>query len=101
MSDITSAAAAFEALLPKHAASLTICHNDHKGVYETVAQTVEYDEHDPNTSRYTWRNDGEKQEAIATNEMWYCQWYPDTPIGFHCFAAPTLAKLLAFMASDA
>jgi hypothetical protein len=35
------------------------------------------------------------QRAIATDELWTMQWYPETPVGFCVLHASTLAALLA------
>lgn len=41
------------------------------------------------TDRITWASEEERLKAIAENSVWTIQWYPDTPIGFHCVAAST------------
>lgn len=81
--------------LPKHKASLTICHNDHKDVYETPEQWIV--DHD---DWCEWKNDEDKQRAIDTDSIWTIQWYPETPIGFITVAAPTLPELLEWANSE-
>lgn len=80
--------------LPKHKASLTICHNDHKDIYESAEQWI------VNNEWCDWKNDEDKQRAIATDSIWTIQWYPDTPVGFIAIAAPTLAELLEWANSE-
>lgn len=78
---------------PKHNVSLTLMHNDHKNYYNTAREWCEeYERQD----FYTWQSDEHKQRAIDTDEIWTLQWYPETPIGFHAIAAPTLEELLTF-----
>ena len=78
-------------LLPVHSCGLTLDHNPHKGVYETVAQWFETADH---KEFYDWKDAEAIAEAIETNELWTLQWYPETPISFHSIAAPTLVALL-------
>jgi len=89
MSD--DAVKAFLALLPKHAAELSITHNGHKAVYETVAQHME-DRED------AWASADERQLAEASGDLWEVRWYPDTPVGFYCVAASTLEACLRHIA---
>jgi len=77
----------FEKLLPEHKASLDIVHNQHLGYYQSAAEYVDED-------RLTWKNTEAKDRAIATNTVWELQWYPETPVGFLCVAAPTLLELI-------
>lgn len=79
--------------LPAHKGSLYLTHNDHKSAYQSALEWCE----DLNAeSLATWQSEEHKQRAIATDEIWTLQWYPDTPIGFFSVAAPTLDELLAF-----
>lgn len=78
---------------PNHKASLTLTHNDHKDVYETVAQFIEKEQH--GYTAECWVSDEQKQKAINNNDCWTIQWYPDTPIGFYILAAADLDVLLA------
>lgn len=77
--------------LPKHAAGLTLQHNDHKSVYDSVEQWIE------KNTLFDFISEGEKQKAIATDSIWTLQWYPHTPIGFYSIAASSLAALEAHM----
>jgi len=84
----------FEKMLPPHEGGITIQHNDHKGVYETVEQYT-----DAQPDYYTWVSEEEKQKAIAANDFWFMQWYPRTPVGFNSYCASDLKVLLDFAKS--
>lgn len=86
--------AAFQALLPAHEASLTITHNDHKGVYETVEKFTE------GPGAIEWASDEERKRAIETDEIWEVQWYPDTPVGFCIVQASSLEACFEHILSD-
>ncbi len=45
---------------------------------------------------FDWENKEAEARAIAADEIWTLQWYPNTPVGFNSIAAPTLEELLAF-----
>jgi hypothetical protein len=77
---------------PKHEASLHLTHNDHKSVYQTVAQSIEQGDHGYVDD--SWVSAEQKQKAIETNECWTLQWYPDTPIGFCILSAADLDVLI-------
>ena len=75
---------------PKHEAALHLTHNEHKSWYKTVAECIEY-------GYFTdtdFINEEQKQKAIATNECWALQWYPDTPVGCCILYAADLKELL-------
>lgn len=82
--------------LPPHKCALYLEHNDCRSVYQTVAQHLEELASRSDGDMYQWQSDECKARAIATNEIWTLQWYPETPIGFNAVAAPTLEELLAF-----
>ncbi len=78
---------------PKHEASLHLTHNQHKLNYQTVAQSIEDQDHgydDP-----CWVSEEQKEKAIAANDCWILQWYPHTPVGFCIRSACDLDVLLA------
>lgn len=75
---------------PEHKASLQLTHNQHRDYYEPLADWIAKDE------MYDWESEEAKHRAIATDECWTLQWYPNTPIGFNAVAAPTLEECLAF-----
>lgn len=78
--------------LPRHDISLTLTHNDHKSVYQTVLQSIESQDH--GYSDDCWVSPEQKRKAIETNDCWMIQWYPDTPVGFYILAAADLDVLL-------
>lgn len=81
-------------ILPEYNVSMTLHHNQHLGVYETVRQSV-----DNEVCGYeadSWISLEEMQKAIDTNECWYIQWYPDTATGFYTASASTLSALLSY-----
>lgn len=81
-----------EQRLPEHQCALTITHNDHKNCRETAEDWLE------NMDDWCdWETPDARQRAIDTDSIWTIQWYPKTPIGFICLAAPTLEELLAFV----
>ncbi len=75
--------------LPAHL-SLSIEHNEHKGVYETVEEWLT----GPNPPDF--ESPAARQACIDTNELWTMQWYPTTPNGFNIVGAPTLDDLLRY-----
>lgn len=77
---------------PRHEAGLTLNHNDHKSLYETVEQAIKAGTHGYGDD--CWVNAEQRQKAIETNECWTLQWYPDTPVGFHLLSAADLDVLL-------
>jgi hypothetical protein len=79
---------------PKHECGLTLEHNSHKDYYETVEQYLAVRYSHCETEPFDWA-EGEREKAIATNELWVMQWYPRTPIGFLAVAASTFEMLMA------
>lgn len=77
---------------PKHEASLHLTHNQHKAYYQTVQQMIDNDNH--GYSDDCWVSPEQRQKAIDTNECWYLQWYPNTPVGFCILSAADLIVLL-------
>ena len=82
-------------MLPKHKASLHLTHNEHKSYYQTVEQSIKGQDH--GYLEDDWVSKEQMQLAIDTNECWYIQWYPDTPIGFCVASAATLEALLDYL----
>lgn len=74
--------------LPEHACGLYLEHNRDRNYYLTVAQALANNGEDDH-----WVSPEERAKAIATNELWTLQWYPDTPIGFNLLAASSLDAL--------
>jgi len=75
---------------PDHKCALILTHNEHKNVYMTVAESI-----DQRSFAYCdWVSSEQKEKAIATNECWSLQWYPETPVGFCLLSAADLDVLL-------
>jgi hypothetical protein len=83
---------------PRHEASLHLTHNDHKSYYRTVADAIEDKEHGYRED--CWVSPEQKQKAIDTNDCWFVQWYPATPVGFCILAAADLDVLLKHARED-
>lgn len=80
--------------LPEHEGELSITHNGHKSNYETVENYLEWlkaDDEDISPE--------ERKKAIETKELWECQWYPNTPVGFNKVYASSLEKLQEILKS--
>lgn len=77
--------------LPPHKASLHLTHNNHTVNYETVEEYILREE-----ERFDFRSGEEREACITNGEIWELQWYPNTPIGFCCIAAPTLEALIEY-----
>lgn len=86
----------FEKLLPRHKGSLHLTHNEHKANYETVKEFLDHKKAMDLAYEFT-APDGEKL-AIATDEIWELQWYPDNPVGFDLVFAHTFASLVEWLA---
>jgi len=76
----------FLELLPKHKVCLELVHNQHRAYYLSVKDYI--------SNRISWKDDEAKNRSITSGELWELQWYPETPVGFHHLAAPTLQELL-------
>lgn len=79
-------------VFPKHEASLHLEHNPHKAYYLTVQQSINDGDHGFRDD--CWVSEEQKQKAIATNDCWTLQWYPNTPVGFLMMSAADLDVLL-------
>lgn len=73
--------------LPAHKVSLTLAHNEHRSLYQTVAEYTE-------DCRDAFVSDDEYEAAISSDELWELHWYPDTPVGFHRSMASSLTALM-------
>jgi hypothetical protein len=86
-------------ILPRHDCSLTLQHNPGRDYYLTAREWwQEEEERNSDNPLYSWESDEAQERALTTNEVWTLHWYPNTPISFHCIAAPTLEELLSFAA---
>lgn len=77
----------FVNLLPAHKCGLHLTHNPHREYYDSAKQHIA-------KNSYGWKGEEAKARAIATDEIWELQWYPDTPVAFYIVYAPTLLELL-------
>lgn len=77
---------------PEHIA-LTLSHNEHATVYETVEHY--YEDGRRGDWSFDWVNPEQKAKAIATQSVWELHWYPNTPVGFNVLLACDLDVLLA------
>lgn len=68
--------------------------NDHGPNYTKAADWEYYN--DPE-DRGEWVSEEEKTKALATNSVWTLQWYPDTPVGFCCIRASSLAAIVKYL----
>jgi hypothetical protein len=76
--------------LPRHKCGLFLTHNEHRDYYMSASDWCE--EHE---GLQDFASEEAKARAIATDEIWILNWYPNTPIGFWSIAAPTLEELLS------
>lgn len=87
----------FEKLLPNHECQLTLSHQPHKTCYETVEEyfrdNIDYNNLPEGTPDLEYCTENDRTACVATDQIWELHWYPNTPIGFHHFAAPTLERL--------
>lgn len=87
-------------ILPKHKSGLYLTHNEHKDVYETVKDWIEFSH--PAYDKDDFISPEDMQKCIESNDCWSLQWYPNTPIGFHKVCGSTLEIVLnRAMAIDA
>jgi hypothetical protein len=70
--------------------SLSINHNDHHCVYESVEQTFYNFAGDPKADYYADVPADERAKMIATDTIWTLHIYPNTPVGFNVYHAATL-----------
>lgn len=75
--------------LPKHNCELSLTHNEHK----SYSQDLKYFIVNRHLHKY-FDNGLAVEKAIQTDSIWVLQWYPDTPVGSHIIAAPTLEEVL-------
>lgn len=70
--------------LPKHECGLYLEHNVHKDVYESVQDYYKLED---------FVSDEEYVRSVAADNVWVLQWYPVSPVGFHCIAASSLEAI--------
>lgn len=74
-----------EGLFPSHVCGLSLDHNAHKNVYESIEQYYDKD---------CFVSPGGFNKAVCDDNVWSLQWYPDTPVGFYQVCASSLELLL-------
>ena len=82
--------------LPAHKCGLYLTHNEHKNYYLTAKQWLD----DRGSGHVDWPDEAERQKAIETNEIWYLQWYPNTPIGCYSIGAASFDRLMELVAEE-
>jgi hypothetical protein len=86
-----------EPLFPRHKCGLFLTHNEHRDFYQTAAEAIA--EYEANEGSDCWASEDEKKRAIATDEIWRLQWYPETPVSCYCVRAATFESLIMFARS--
>lgn len=82
------------AVFPPHKCGLYLTHNEHRDTYTPLVDFIAEGD-----LAGEFESPEAMQAAIDSDEIWVLQWYPDTPVGFHRVAAPTLGGVLALAAS--
>ena len=82
--------------LPKHI-NLTFEHNPHAIDCETAEQHFDYHQASKENYRYEFISDDDRKKCVKQNDVWACQWYPHTSVGFNCVAASSFELLLEFI----
>ena len=88
----------FEALLPPHAASLNLIHNQHLNYYSTVE--AEEDNADAMGNPWFWVSEEQRAKARETNDVWELVWHPNTPVGSCAVHAADLDVLMAYVKAN-
>lgn len=93
---ITFAAITFALALPKHKAALSLEHNPHKSYHQSVEQyeAQMLDSLNVTNRLELWATEHQRDMAIASNNLWVLQWYPETPVGSCMLWAYSLEQLL-------
>lgn len=77
---------------PKHKAGMSIEHNPHLNLYQTLGAYLGY----AGIEDDDWVSKDDKQLALETGQLWVLRWYPNTPVGFLTAAAVSFESLLVF-----
>jgi len=80
-----------KSILPRHKCELIITHNPHASYYQNAAEYL--NERDFDACEFATPDS--RAAIVASNELWECQWYPDTPIGFNSRVAESWEALAA------
>jgi hypothetical protein len=81
--------------------SLRIKFNPHASEYQSLAEWLKNEEERGEGCFWEWASDEEKALSLASGDIWICQWYPDTPIGFYALSASTFTALMRAVLSRA
>ena len=77
--------------LPKHV-HLALSHNEHALSYRTVSEAIANEDH--GYCADSWVSPEQREKAIATNECWTLQLYPERATSFYILSAADLDALL-------
>lgn len=84
------------AALPRHI-NLSIEHQPHKSNYESIES---YEQWRGSRAADDWASPEQREKAIATDNLWTVQWYPDSPVAFCFMMGADLDVLLARIKED-
>ena len=76
--------------LPRHEAGLYLTHNEHRDIYQPLAQWLD----NRQVAESDWVSEEQRLKALAIDSCWCLQWYPNTPVGFCILYAADLDVLL-------
>lgn len=96
MTDLQELEQKLRHLLKGEYSSLTIGFNDDHACNYATAQRFhdEWGAYQGGNCRIDWVSEEERQKALNENSVWTLQWYPETPVGFNCIGASSLAALI-------
>jgi hypothetical protein len=94
-------AARYRWLRDSSACSLTLTHNDHHVVYESLADVLERSADDPLADYYSDVPADEKARMVASDSVWTLHVYPNTPVGFNVWHGATLDTAIDAALADA
>lgn len=77
-------------IFPPHKCGLYLTHNQHKDYHEPLERYLV----DQGFDEDSWATEYSKAAALAADELWDLQWYPNTPIGFYRIIGATLEEVL-------
>ena len=84
--------------LPEHKGSLSIIHNDHLSVYQTVEQYIA--EESSGYKEFQWKSEQDYKKAVETNELWSMRWSPSGSRAYVTIYAPTFTDLIKTMITN-
>jgi hypothetical protein len=99
---VAADAARYRFLRDSQNCSLSINHNDHHNMYETLEQVFEHHGGDPKSDYYGDIPPDERAAMIAADSLWTLHIYPNSPVGFNVYHGATLdAAIDAALQADA